>query len=277
MRLLTTFAAESRSQLIYSTHSPFMLDWSFPQRIRLFERDYTTGRGTIINKPYHPGTKFSTVWAPLWSTIGVTLGDLSQLGERNVFVEGVSDQVILANASADANARGLPHLDLAHTSIVPYSDHQVLGRLLDTTRERNAPSVAVIDTDRPNAQSNMAQFKQANVPTVPLDQFSDTPSVHAAIEDVIGVDDYLRFLNECYSPFDWFTPISADDVRANRGTRTLSRYVSDVLAASDRSLDKVRVASWIASNFQTLRPETKDRLDQLVSELSATLARLTVP
>jgi len=47
-------AISSRHQLIYSTHSPFMIDWNFPQRIRLFTRDHDSKRAHIENKPYTP-------------------------------------------------------------------------------------------------------------------------------------------------------------------------------------------------------------------------------
>jgi hypothetical protein len=271
MRLLAAFAADAGSQLIYSTHSPFMLDWSFPQRIRLFERDYETGKGAIVNNPYHPGNRFTTVWDPLWSTIGVTLGDLSQLGETNVFVEGVTDQIILANASADARSRGLAHFDLPRTAIVPYSDHQALQHLLNAAGNRAARCVAIIDTDRRSAESNIQQFQRAGVQCLRLDEFSDTPGAKAAIEDVVGVDDYVLSLNASYGTFGWFAPLDVAEVRTKRGVKTLGRYLSDVFDGLGQTLNKVRVATEIAARFQSLNPTTKARLDRLVAKASGVL------
>lgn len=267
-RMLMAFAADCNSQLIYSTHSPFMIDWSFPQRIRLFERDFDTGKGAIINNPYHPGSAFATVWDPLRSAIGVTLGDLSQVGERNVFVEGVSDQIILANASADALSRGASHLDLSRTAIVPYTDHQSLQRLLDAASSFRSRSVAVIDTDRPRPDNNVARFQTAGIPCVTLDKYSDTATAAAAIEDVIGVDDYLRCLNASYEPFFWFHRFDPDVVRAKRGTKTLGRYLAETFDEIGQSFSKVRVATEIAVGIQNLSLPTKLRLDQLLRELT---------
>lgn len=270
-RLLQAFAAESGSQLIYSTHSPFMIDWSFPQRVRLFERDFATGKGTIINDPYHPRSPFSAVWDPLRATIGVTLGDLSYVGELNVFVEGITDQIILANASAHAEARGLPHLDLPRTSIVPYSDHQMLDRLIQTAAAYHARSIATIDTDRSRRVGNVKQLQQAGIACLSLDQFSDTATANAAIEDVIGVEDYVASVNRAYQDFDWFSPLDVTKVRSERGSKTLGRYLAEVFDQTGQNFSKVLVATEIVSNFDALGPAAWQRLDRLIAELARTL------
>src|SRR5579864_8980776 len=117
----------SRHQLIYSTHSPFMIDWNFPQRIRLFTRDHDSKRAYIENKPYTPEEGIhQSVWDPLRETIGVTVGDVAVLAYRNILVEGVTEQILLANASAFFESLERPHIDLATTSIIPYSDSVAL-------------------------------------------------------------------------------------------------------------------------------------------------------
>jgi hypothetical protein len=147
VRLLDELARSTSSQVIYSTHSPFMLDWSFPQRIRLFDRHFESGRGIIINKPYAPGG-LQSVWDPLRDAIGVSLGDVTLVGERNVFVEGISDQIILANASEYARQTGRPHLDFPGVSVVPFgSDLRVLKRLLEESERLGARSAVLVDAD----------------------------------------------------------------------------------------------------------------------------------
>jgi predicted ATP-dependent endonuclease of OLD family len=92
-------------QVVYATHSPFIIDWSFPQRVRLLERDPITKRTRIQNRPYHAHERFQTVWDPLREAIGVSLGDLAVIGDTNVLVEGVSDQILLANAGSILHQR----------------------------------------------------------------------------------------------------------------------------------------------------------------------------
>lgn len=109
----------------------------------------------------------------------------------------------------------------------------------------------IIDTDRRNAESNIQQFQRAGIQCVRLDEFSDTPGAGAAIEDVIGVDDYVRLLNASYGTFDWFSALDVDRVRTMRGVKTLGRYVSDVFDELGQSFNKVRVATEIAARFQS--------------------------
>lgn len=73
-----------RHQVIYSTHSPFMIDWSFPQRVRLLDRHPVTKICQIRNNPYHTIEPLQTVWDPLREAIGVSMGDLAVIGERNI-------------------------------------------------------------------------------------------------------------------------------------------------------------------------------------------------
>ena len=122
-KLLASIAL--RHQVIYSTHSPFMIDWDFPQRIRMLVRDSNSKRTHINNKPYHPREGIRQIWDPLRSTIGVTLGDIGVIADKNVFVEGVTDQILLANASALLRERRAPHLD----STRPASFHTVILRI----------------------------------------------------------------------------------------------------------------------------------------------------
>lgn len=273
LRMLTDAAARSGSQLVYSTHSPFMIDWSFPQRIRLFERNYITGRGSIKNKPYHPDSRLGGYWDPLRSVIGITLGDIALIGARNVFVEGVTDQMIIANASENARSRGANHLDLLETSIVPYGDFTCLNRLLGTAQQHGARSVALIDADRQGTEAEKV-FARAGVETIRFDQFADCGAGEAAIEDVIGIDDYTRFVNAYYKQYEWFVPLDVAWIRAHRGRTSLGRYLEDEFKSRGASFQKATIAPLIASHMSALSAETTSRLDRLVTEIGQRLGRM---
>ena len=81
------------NQIIYTSHSPFLINRNFPSRIRVLRKDHVNGT-VINNKPYSDGrTRF---WEPLKSSIGICLADLFSLGEINLIVEGVSDQILIS-------------------------------------------------------------------------------------------------------------------------------------------------------------------------------------
>ncbi|HET7698376.1 MAG TPA: AAA family ATPase [Vicinamibacterales bacterium] len=273
LRMLTEVTSTSGNQLIYSTHSPFMLDWSFPQRVRLFERDYSTGRTSIVNKPYAPTTGFARIWDPLRSAIGVTLGDVSLVGRENVLVEGVSDQIILANASAFARLLGEPHLPFPEISIVPYGDVPALERLLDEAARLGATNVGVVDSD---AQAAFVEpvYVRRRVGAVRLDRFSDTSAVSAAIEDVVGVDDYVRCVNAFYGSFTWFQSLDPLRVATVRGTATLGKWLEEYFVKQfGRSFSKVAVATLLADSIESLSTPARVRLFGLIREILRVLGR----
>jgi len=150
-----------KHQIIYSTHSPFLIDWNFPQRIRVLERDYETKLTQIKNKPYHAEKSFMSVWDPLRNSIDISLGDLGFLGEKNLFVEGISDQVYLANISAFLEEKGKSHLNLHEINIIPYSNEETLELLIRVTRSLRRKAVILYDSDEGGRKANgIAQKKK---------------------------------------------------------------------------------------------------------------------
>jgi hypothetical protein len=52
--VLTALSDDPGNQIIYTTHSPFMLDWSRPHEIRIVEREEAPiPVSTIVDKAYH--------------------------------------------------------------------------------------------------------------------------------------------------------------------------------------------------------------------------------
>jgi hypothetical protein len=268
VRLLDELARSTDSQVMYSTHSPFMLDWSFPQRIRLFKRDFDSGLGIIENKPYVAG-EFERVWDPLRETVGVTLGDVSFVGEENVFVEGVSDQIILANASEYACRMGKPHLEFPRVSIVPFgSDLPILVRLLEEAKRAGGRSVVLIDMD---AQGKAVErlCKKQRIPTVLLHRFSDRGGTEpAAIEDVVGAREYLAHVNAVYGRHEWFRPIELGEV--TYGGLSLGRWLETYFWQTwSRGFSKVAVAARVGVSIESLGGEASSRLFDLVREVAS--------
>jgi predicted ATP-dependent endonuclease of OLD family len=74
-----------KNQLIYTTHSPFMINRDFPQRVRLVSK----GReGTKIDsKAYRDN------WKPLRRSIGLVIGDLFFFNDSSLIVEVPSKKI----------------------------------------------------------------------------------------------------------------------------------------------------------------------------------------
>jgi predicted ATP-dependent endonuclease of OLD family len=68
-----------KNQLIYTTHSPFMINRDHPERVRLVSKDHS---GTQIdNEAYREN------WKPLRNSIGLTVGDLLFFSSSGLLLE----------------------------------------------------------------------------------------------------------------------------------------------------------------------------------------------
>ncbi|WP_186446952.1 TOPRIM nucleotidyl transferase/hydrolase domain-containing protein [Mycolicibacterium porcinum] len=152
LRLLQDYAVPEdeslRSQVIYVTHSPFLIDKNAPHRIRVLDKG-SEDEGTRVVRD-----AANNRYEPLRSSIGGHLAETAFIGGANLFVEGQADQILLAGLSAHMTRRngstaGL--LDLNEITIVaaggadsiPYMVYLARGR--DTVKP---PCVALLDGDQ---------------------------------------------------------------------------------------------------------------------------------
>jgi hypothetical protein len=255
-----------RHQLIYTTHSPFMLDWSFPQRIRVLERDPVTRRTEIINRPYVSSGSIGKIWAPLRASIGTTMGGIATIGDTTVLVEGIVDQIVVANASAHLEKLGRAHLNLQEVAVVPYGEEISLKQLIRAAREHNARVVVLVDTDDQGQRASRTCTRES----APLVQAANlTTRTVAGIEDVIGTDDYITFVNGFYGQFAWFTPLDVATVEREIGNRTLGKYLEDHFDGQfQQSFSKVAVAVAMTYELERLSEAALDRLERLMRALA---------
>ena len=246
-----------------------MIDWNFPQRIRLFTRNHESKRTQIENKQYHPREGIQHIWDPLRESIGVTLGDVGILGQANVLVEGVSDQVLLANASEAFASRGKPHFDLATISILPYGDASALDHLIAVARSRTARVVVLADADEQGAKARRF-CEREGVAYTSVGDFAERAEGDRSVEDVVGAAVYIAAINDLYARFDWFAPIDGERVQEELAGRSLGKYFQ--VFFEERFLhrfDKIAVAISIAQRLAELPDAVLLRFQSLIERINS--------
>ncbi len=136
------------SQVVYVTHSPFLIDKNAPERIRVLDKG-TEDEGTrVVNDAAN------NRYEPLRSSLGTYVSETAFIGGRNLFVEGPADQVLIAGMCmhlARHHGGRADVLDLNEVTIVaaggadgiPYMVYLARGR--DTVKP---PCVALLDGDQ---------------------------------------------------------------------------------------------------------------------------------
>jgi hypothetical protein len=69
----------AKNQLVFTTHSPFMINREHPERVRLVSKEK---EGTRIDSE-----AYRENWRPLRSSIGLMIGDLFFFSDRGVMIE----------------------------------------------------------------------------------------------------------------------------------------------------------------------------------------------
>jgi hypothetical protein len=151
LRILEEFAlpegGQRRDQVVYVTHSPFLINRNAAHRIRVLDKG-VTDEGTRVVKD-----AARNHYEPLRSSLGAFVAETSFIGGSNLFVEGLADQVLLAGVSAHLRGRGVPDsniLDLNAVTIVPAGSASSVPYLVYLARGRDVvhpPCVVLLDSD----------------------------------------------------------------------------------------------------------------------------------
>lgn len=145
--LLRGFEGTGKStQVIYTTHSPYMINKNFPQRIRAVLKGGREQGTYVDNKAYRP-TKGGP-YEPIRSAIGLSLGNSLFLGMKNLIVEGITDHIILATVSRRFASEDVkPVLDLQEVCITLAGGSQNVPYLAYLSSHEDMKTVALLDSD----------------------------------------------------------------------------------------------------------------------------------
>ena len=128
-------------QVIYVTHSPFLIDKNHADRIRVLEKG-SGDEGTRVVKDVARNH-----YEPLRSAFGAFVGETTFIGNCNLMVEGTADQILLAGAATYLRKRGVAEtetLDLNRITIVPAGSAAHIPYLAYLARGRDIERPAVI-------------------------------------------------------------------------------------------------------------------------------------
>lgn len=128
------------AQVVYVTHSPFLIDKNRPDRIRVLQKG-SGEEGTRVVKKASVDK-----YEPLRSAFGSFHAETAFIGNCNLLVEGPADQVLFAGISSAMRADGFhgSPLDLNELTIVPVHGATQYRYTLHLTRGRDLDRPAVV-------------------------------------------------------------------------------------------------------------------------------------
>jgi predicted ATPase len=158
--------SDRTGQIVYVTHSPFLINRNAGHRVRVVDKG-TRDEGTRLVKDVTQNH-----YEPLRTSLGAFVAETAFIGGDNLFVEGISDQVLLAGMNARLRRAGAPPsecLDLNQVTLVPGGSNVPYMLYLARGRDQFKPACAVLlDGDKAGRDAH-AQIKKGGAkgrPTV---------------------------------------------------------------------------------------------------------------
>lgn len=182
------------NQLIYTTHSPFLIDGEHLHRVRPVTED-NTGHSTITAETW-PADR-ETIF-PMWAAAGYAMIRGLFLRQKNVLVEGMSDYLYLHALAHQCGKTGRPSLaDDIH--IAPCGGTKLVGQIASMFLGEKVQPLVLLDGDDAGRARRDALIKELYAgrqsAIVMLDDVLGRPGAEVEIEDIIGEAIVLPVVN----------------------------------------------------------------------------------
>jgi predicted ATPase len=259
-------------QVVYVTHSPFLIDRNHGERIRVLEKG-TDDEGTrVVNDAS------KNHYEPLRSSFGAFVAETTFIGNCNLMVEGLADQVLLAGISNYLRSLNTPRmntLDLNRITIVPAGSASHIPYLVYLARGRDIEQPAVIvllDNDKAgkDAQKGLKKGGPKGKQLIKPEYVLMTSSLQADVNlpdgrQLVEIEDFIppgiaaiavqRYLETVCttSPIDSGKVTAATLITAWGGEKTLYDAIGEVVQrqfGADAHIDKVGLARAVVEVVQ---------------------------
>lgn len=196
--ITTRSLTKSLSKIIYTTHSPFMIDTDALNSIKIVTFD--SEKGTRVS---------DTTWAtdkdalfPLQAALGYTISQSLFMGKDNFLVEGITDYWLLSTLSTLFRDHAITSLD-PELVITPAGGAQKISYLSSMMTGQKLRVTILPDSDQEGIRVRDDIVKSKLVAdtdkhVVFVDEAFDSRR-EAELEDLFPEDYYMKFVNDAYS------------------------------------------------------------------------------
>lgn len=283
--LLKYFDAEiqGKHQLIYSTHSPFMVDPTRLDRVRIVQ-DLSIERGPDP-PPEKAGTRVTTEVLdatedslfPLQGALGYEITQTLFVGPNCLVVEGVSDMLFLQGMSYLLEEEGRAGLseEWVITPVGGSDKVPTFVALLGAQRDLNV--AVLVDFHKTSRQMVENLYKKKLLEKKHVRTYADfTGTTEADVEDMFDVDFYLLLVNGAFKGV-LHTPVTKAALNASmpRITRMLSDHFEAKPLKGGRIFRHLPPAKYFVKEVGVIRPadDTLDRFEAAFIELNSLLGK----
>jgi len=264
---LLRFFEKLPNQIVYTTHSPFMIDAAKLDSVRTVNLNGASG--TVVTSD--PTGDANTLF-PLQAALGYTLTQTLFVGSRNVVVEGVTDYWYLTAASEYLKGKGRPGLN-DDLTLTPAGGAPKVPYMVALLTAQDLRVVVLLDseTQAENTKREMVTSKLIRSENVlHVGEAWPTPPVGGAdIEDLLDPETYVALAEESYAK-----ELKGAKLKLNPKLPRAVQRVTDAFKAEGLDFRKVRPASLFVRKMATGPDQlmvggAADRFERLFGLLNA--------
>lgn len=265
------------AQIIYSSHSPFLIRKEYPKRIRIVED--REGEGTEITDDFYKSDVMTL--EPLRNALGIGLGDSPFVSKRKILVEGISDyDIITGLANYYRDHMGEDILSWDEITIMPTNGADNMIQAAKWVASEEFSYVLMLDNDQKGkkvVQRIEEHHHEINSDRVVLlEKDDDQRSFNIEIEDIFDPEFYIDCVNTAYEKqFDDFEPLDIEeqdecwliDGNEYRGRKIVNRVEDAFEDKGIGDLDKKLVANEIQDRLTNNRDVSEIDVEEFKSNL----------
>ena len=252
-----------KHQVVYTTHSPFMINLEHLRRVRTV-RD-VDDRGTVISNDVLNDDR-ETVF-PVQVALGYQMAQTLLLAPHCLMVNAPSDLIYLQVLGEVAASRGLARLD-PRWVVIPVGDTENLATFISLLGESYV-SVAVLMDVTPTNRGRVEILNQRDLASGrnPIKWVEVTKVRDSDIEDLLDPDFYLKLVNASYAGelLREVTLRSISESNPRIVRRTAAFFQDQGIAGG--IFDPYRPAAHLLQNHAALRGEISDVALERVASL----------
>ena len=246
-------------QVLYVTHSPFLIDKNHSERIRVLQKgDGDEGTRVVDNVGKNH-------YEPLRSALGAYVAETAFISNCNLMLEGQADQVLLAGISSLArrNRTTETTLDLNQLTLVPAGGAQQVPYMVYLARGRDVdkPAVAVL-LDSDNEGNAAVRFLKKGYRGSRL------------VDDdmIVQVGDIVATDRDNQLRLDVTTPVEIEDlVPASILKQAIHHFAGEVLTPEDAHAVRTNLKSIQSQPDETLYDAAKREVADACADLERPL------
>jgi hypothetical protein len=252
-----------RCQVVYSTHSPFMVQPGKLERVRLVQDSGREVGSRVTDNVL--STDRDTLF-PLQGALGYDMVQHLFIAPHNLVVEGASDFTYLSLLSTFLNSKGQTGLD-SKWSIVPVGGADLIPSFVALLGHHL--EVTVLVDSRKEGHQRLQQLTQQGIlkGTRLIGVGEVIGAKLADIEDLFSIDEYLALFNQAFGKTFKSSDLVGNDPIVKRLARLLGvdRY--------DHGLPATVLLRNYPQILPTLSDETLSRFEALFTRVNATLGK----